>query len=960
MRIIHLFSIITLFFFLGPLQVSAEYDISGVTVPAPNKDSPYTTTTFNCPGGPLIDDDVNNAVDKFKDDEANLPEKFLTSQMQNLWNIGDLNGLSTLIYGNPYCLWADTAFVSEKSVEMSSDGIFTRAEREQIIDPILKMFRASYIFILVAAILISSLKTMINSTRGRAMAELGEDMKMWVWSGVFIAAYPIITDIIFQLNAAIVLQFKALLESSGTNVNSFSLIASWKDLYVGDVVFMPMSYIIVVFAEWILALILNFVYVARKIIIIFLLALGFVAAYSLLFARTRSFFGTWLKELCSNVFLQSVHALVLFAIVKLATVGVSVTTNFASSLAGGSSLVLLTGSEVTSTGAGSIYKLILMTMFIPISGMITKWLQMGDTSSKLGTTLTMMGLGGATSTYMLMSQAGNIMKGGGMHSSSNMSIGGNPLSSAINSSLTNTGMYSASDSAATAISMSATGANSNVWNKVKDSVSKTAGVTSGIAGIVGGPAMAAAAYKLGSAGGGALVQIPRNMSFGVKNMVDTIKNAKQYSGPGGIGMKGVMSNLAARRNFFGNMGESIGSTIGQGVLGRQLGHIASGVSRQNLAVLPMSQGGMMFTDSKGTPMLGTFQNLAHHFPGQKVHFIQTNQGSGFYLNDNGKMLQIGLSGAADPSLDNGVSRVIDYNFNKPNSSISLGRDGQYSTNSAISLVSNSNVPKFQDAIKSVQQGNGINSIGKQLPNPTSQAVLGIKSFPLPNKGTTSSVPYATLRGIPSTIATSSGVKSQLPVMGVSNYPLPKSNTTSGNQTTVPYAAVNKMNFPAVTGVRSNLDVATNNTHLNAAIRNTNPNNVVPLPDLKSYNSIGASGNRHIGLPGSTDYVQRTSGAYLVNGLTTNGGQVTSNSINILSNSNTARYDNPSFRADHINPDNFVYHIAPGVDTRNNVDVGADLVRNTLQRKDPHTSQIQFGWAQLVRKEKSAERKSGII
>lgn len=335
---------------------------------------------FNCSKSGFITDKFNKKVDDYKENDANMAEKFMTSQLQNLWNIGDINGLSTLVFGNPYCVWADGAFKDETKIKMASDGIFTLEEREKIIDPVMKMLSTSYVFLLVLAILLTGIKMGFGGINGRKISDFGEDLKMWFVSGLFILAYGVITNWLFQLNAAFVLDIKDLLEKSKVKVDSFSIMASIDDL---KSTFSVLSLVLVVVAEWILALILNFVYISRKVIVLILLILGYVAGYSLLFARTRGFFGVWIKELIGNVFLQSIHALVLFAMAMFA-----------------------------STGAGVIYKLGLMMMFIPLSGMISKWLNIGDSSTKLGSTLTMMGLGGVVSTTMLASQAGNIIRGG--------------------------------------------------------------------------------------------------------------------------------------------------------------------------------------------------------------------------------------------------------------------------------------------------------------------------------------------------------------------------------------------------------------------------------------------------------------------------------------------------------------------------------------------------------------------
>lgn len=606
---------------------------------------------FACSKGGFFGEDFNDNVDEYKEEDANMAEKFLTGQMQNLWNIGDINGLSTLIFGNPYCVWADSATKDESKIKMAPDGIFTVTEREKIIDPILKMFSAIFVTLLVLAMMISGLKLGLSAVKGRAMSEFGEDLKMWFAALLFIAGYGIITNTIFQLNAAVVLSFKDLLESNGVSVEGFSIMSSWSDLKS----VMPMaSLLLVVLAEWILAAILNFVYIARKVVVLVLLALGFVAGYSLLFTKTRPFFGTWLRELLGNVFLQSIHALVMYGMAMFA-----------------------------ATGAGVFYKLGLMIMFIPLTGMISKWLQIGDSSSKLGSSMTMVGLGGVMSTMMLTSQAGSIIRGGNVAGST--SYGGNNSNSSFDGSSENAtsfgpGLMSGgggSDSSLTSISTDASGATSNTWTNSKAAISKLGGAVGGVAGVVAGPMGVMAGRAIGEKATGALMQGPRNLGMGLKNTMSTIQSARNYTGSQGTGFRSMMNDLPQRRAFFANLGESVGSMAGAGGLGRSLGAGLSGVSRQRLAATSIASGGRGMVDASGNVVPATFSSLAKQYPGASMQMVQTNQGSSMWLNNNGSFHQVGLTGAADSSLKSGEARVMDYQLPAVGQQFAVQQNGTY-------------------------------------------------------------------------------------------------------------------------------------------------------------------------------------------------------------------------------------------------------------------------------------------
>lgn len=621
MRKIVLALVTVMIFLTSPGMVSAE----------------ESEKTFQC-GKPLYSEELDKEISDFAKNDANMAEKFLVGQTQNLFNIGGINSLSGVVFGNPYCVWAG------KETEMSSDGIFTKEERDKIIDPIIKIFSGVYVTLLVLAMMASGLKLSFGSVRGQAIADFWDDAKMWIMSGLFIAAYFPITSLVFELNAGVVLAFKDLLESQGVKSDGFSIMAHHSDFTGSGGAIPVISLIVVVLAEWILAIILNVVYVARKVIILVLLVVGFVAAYSLLFARMRSFFGVWVKELIGNVFLQSIHALILFAFAMMA-----------------------------SMGAGVIYKLALMMMFIPLTGIISRWLKLGDDSSRLGSTLTMMGLGGLMTTYMITRQAGNVLRGGNINGTAN-------LRNEMNSDGGITSLGGGTDASMTNISASATGMNSNSWQSTKDMLSNVGGAVFGTAGAVAGPAGAAAMYGLGSKLTGVAAQGARNVLSGGYNAFQTVRSGMKYAGADGSSGFGAMwGNLSARRSFMGDLGESLGSVVGLGVRGRGVGQALSGVSRQRLMASSPEIGGRGMTDAKGSVIPPSFQSLQQQYPGAELRYMQTNRESGFYMkNPNTNSWQpVGAPGAADSTLKSGMARVMDYKLPENPSAFELQSNGSY-------------------------------------------------------------------------------------------------------------------------------------------------------------------------------------------------------------------------------------------------------------------------------------------
>lgn len=686
---------------------------------------------FTCSKGGFFPEEFNEEVDKYKEDDANMAEKFLTSQLQNLWNIGDINGLSTLVFGNPYCVWADTALKDESKIKMSADGIFTSVEKEKIITPALKMFSAVYVALMALAMMLSGLKLGFNSVRGRGLSDFGEDAKMWLISIFFIAGYGIFTNIIFEMNAAIVLSFKALLESQGVKVDQFSIMATWKDtIGVGSGGIPILSFLIVALAEWILAIVLNFVYIARKVIVLVLLILGYMAAYSLLFAKTRAFFGQWMRELIGNVFLQSIHALLLFGMAMFA-----------------------------SLGASTIYKLGLMMMFIPLTGMISKWLKIGDTSTKMGSALTMVGLGGVMTTMALTSQAGNIMRGGNMNGGLSTMSSNNSASNETSfggSSIAGAG--GGSDSSITSITTDATGATSDSWNNSKNMLSNIGGAVFGAAGAVAGPGGVMLANKAGRAITGALVQGPRNMISGANSAVQTFKSAKGFTdGTGKTGFKAMMGNLGEKRAFYGNMGESLGAMVGAGAAGRTMGLGMSGVSRQRLSATSVANGGRgMMTDASGNAVPTTMQGMSKQYPGANMQFVQTNKGSSMWVQSpNQDWKQVGLTGAADPSLKRGEARVMDYKLAESNASYQLQPNGSYKASRMGDPMGGGAQPDKSvfHSTSGVARTPGIPSVSGPATSSTMNGIPG--STPISGISGSTATPLSAPKGIPSSSSVTS-------------------------------------------------------------------------------------------------------------------------------------------------------------------------------------------------------------
>lgn len=911
-------------FLLSPITAYANTETNGI-------DTKYSLGSFPC-GDPLISKDVKDQIEKYKEDEANMAEKFLTSQVENVFNIGDINGMSTLVFGNPYCIWAG------KKAEMSADGIFTIDERKKIIDPLLKLFGSVFFLVLTLAMLLTGLKTMGNSVRGQAMDEFWSDAKMWIVALFLAFFYNDLTNWLFQINAAIVLDIKGLLEAQTDNLDNISTMSSVTDFFPG----LMGSFLIVALGEWVLAGILNVVYLARKVIILLLLILGMVAIYSLMFAKTRAFFGNWFREILGNVFLQSIHAIVFYGMIMFAELG-----------------------------ASPFFKIGLMIMFIPISGMISKLLNIGDSSTKVGSALTMVGLGGMVSTMMLASQAKSVMYGGSL-SNGGLFNNNNSTSSSGGDSLTSLANSLANDSASTSISSSAAGTNSSLFNMAKETSSKLGGFVGAGAGVVAGPMGAGIGAKVGGAVGGGLVQMGRNMGVGISNIHSNFNQARKFSNENGTGFKALFGSnanfdtLNARRQTMGNFGESIGVMLaGQrgAAIGRNAGFALSGVSRQRLATEMSSSFNMR--DASGNLQATTFNALAQKYPNADMKWMQTNQGSGFYVSTNDGWKQVGLTGAADSSLKDGQARVMDYKLADPSLNYEYQSNGTYkapshssslseaaitspvNTTFDSSLASNiSSVPTFEEAMAG---GHVAAPLGSSF-NGSVSSVDSVVSSSSSTQGSVS-INQPASSGVTDTSAvfnqqSTTGFTDSVTSVSGSNV-----NATTDSVARIDsYTPMSDVSQPSVTRNVDNGNPGTVQSQSTTQNHSDSSLNTLP-PQLVQGTNAQEQRMETVGLQGSTPSVMRKSEAYIVN---TGESNLAMNpkTVQQVASTNVAKHQDPGFNAKKVNPDAYVYHNVSGADTRTSSDRAADKVHGV--------SKISNVWKSKAQNQAKSQRVKKIV
>jgi hypothetical protein len=569
---------------------------------------------------PLVDEDTNESIKKFQEDEADLGESYTIDFISSLWNIAGVNTLNNLVFGNPNCVWLDS---DEEDLVL---GLYTKDEKEKIIDPVVKMFSGAFVLFLTLSILVSTLKMGMRAITNSAKEEFYEDIQMWFLVGLFIASYWIIVQQILNINAGIVSGLRGLLDAYGIDYKSGRLLTSKDEFNFTD--------IIIFLSEWMITIFLNFVYIARKVMITLLLMLGLLAGISLLYKSTRFYFSTWIKELLGAVLLQSMHAL-LFTIFM-----------FISSLAEGEGSVII--------------KMILLILFIPLSSMIFGWLNLstGQVAHQMGMT----GIQSLATASRVSRMVANKGRNSRMPNSKTADVG------------------------KTAISTRASGDNSTKWGKTKSALGTTGALLGGTAGLALGPS----GVMIGSQMGGSLtkgvLQGTRNLSSGINSTRKTLTDAKKEHGSW---KNATGHSLAERRQQYGKLGESVGSSFGLGAQGRKLGHVMSGVSRQRL----------LNSNEPGNLAGNSLHNLHAKHPEAKLNWVQTNEGSGFYMNNDGQMKLVSTMGPADSSLRDGESRMVDYSFANSSTLSNKGSEGyQPSGNLSTpqsSYPGNSSVPSLK-------------------------------------------------------------------------------------------------------------------------------------------------------------------------------------------------------------------------------------------------------------------------
>ncbi|TVX99427.1 hypothetical protein FPZ49_33685 [Paenibacillus cremeus] len=555
-------------------------------------------------------------------DNANFIERAVMSMVNSLFKIAGIAPLPELVFGNPYKNWGIT------SGGQLRYNLFYQQEMDTVITPLIGAFASAYVTFTALSIMLSSLKMGVRAHSPQAKADFWQDLQMWIASALFMTSFWFLFETIAAMNDAIVGTISDTMASKGLNSNNISVIAAAGTnagvFGLGDV--------IIYLGEWVLTVMLNFIYISRKIVIVFLVILAPFAAYSLMFARTRNFFGTWIKELLGNIFLPCIHGLIIY-----------------------------TFASISSLGAGTFLKLGMLIMFIPASGIVSRWLQLGDSGSKLGSALTMSGMSGVAGA-MVLGRGAAQMSGGFRRGGSSARGSDDGRAESVSGSGSDYNAGGSLGSFLTTVGRRPTVAG-KAMNLTKSSAAVVGGTVGALAGMVAGPGGAVVGGMIGSKVGGGAVTAGGNF---ISGGINAGKTAFGQDGLRGLIKDGNWStDLTQRRHLMGNLGQDLGTMVGGqtgGALGRAAGNALSMSTRRRIQTEQF--GGM-------TP-----QEYAEKFPEADIYWKADSQKSGFYMNRNGQESLISILGSGVAGQNNPV--YVPFKTPAEGATVTRGANGSYS------------------------------------------------------------------------------------------------------------------------------------------------------------------------------------------------------------------------------------------------------------------------------------------
>ncbi|MCK6259524.1 hypothetical protein LCY76_23415 [Fictibacillus sp. KIGAM418] len=227
--------------------------------------------------------------------------KIISPLLYSLWKdfiepFKDLDSLNTLIFDTK-----DKVY-----------GIFSKDMFKSVMDGMDIMLLIATFFLIVAIIYngarISSAG--INPTNRGILIEFVKDCLIVTF---FLMNLPDLLDILFKFNDVIVKFFKFATSDSKSAIGGFKSIADMvKEDETGMIGTLFIALVLLGLTFW-----ANFYYLMRTVTLFILIMLGPLMVVFWMFQPFKGITIGWLRELVTTIFIQSVHALVVFAILKV-------------------------------------------------------------------------------------------------------------------------------------------------------------------------------------------------------------------------------------------------------------------------------------------------------------------------------------------------------------------------------------------------------------------------------------------------------------------------------------------------------------------------------------------------------------------------------------------------------------------------------------------------------------------
>ena len=158
------------------------------------------------------------------------------------------------------------------------------------------------------AVVFTSGKLMVSGARPRMREEAAESVWRWAGAVAIIAFAPVLMEVLFELNAALVDAIRSVGSSfvGGQTLDQHLRVSTLENLRTGSVLGTALVKLVYAGVE----LYINLLYFVRKYALMTIYVFTPLMAWLWAFNKNVNAAGIWLGEVISNVFMQSAHALV--------------------------------------------------------------------------------------------------------------------------------------------------------------------------------------------------------------------------------------------------------------------------------------------------------------------------------------------------------------------------------------------------------------------------------------------------------------------------------------------------------------------------------------------------------------------------------------------------------------------------------------------------------------------------